>query len=79
MNHGDSDFRYMALNDLIADLQTNKSFDEQCQKKIVQELLRLLKDSNGEVQNLAVKWYAFYIYCVINDHFFCTDHYLFKP
>lgn len=31
--------------------------DEDSERKVVTMLLKLLEDKNGEVQNLAVKWY----------------------
>lgn len=49
----------MATNDLMAELQKDSiKLDDDCEKKIVKMLLKLLEDKNGEVQNLAVKWYV---------------------
>lgn len=60
MTSNDKDFRFMATNDLLAELQKDSiKLDDEAEKKIVKTLLHLLKDSNAEVQNLAVKWYSF--------------------
>ena len=58
MGSEDADFRFMATNDLITELQ-NPTFtiEENTEKKIVDKILLLMKDKNGEVQNIAVKWY----------------------
>lgn len=59
MNSSDKDFRFMATNDLMAELQKETiKLDEECERKVVKMLLKLLEDKNGEVQNLAVKWYV---------------------
>ncbi|KAI8908304.1 armadillo-type protein [Gorgonomyces haynaldii] len=55
MTSTDSDFRYMATNDLLVHLQNETSFDESTERKIVASLLKLLQDSNGEVQNMTIK------------------------
>lgn len=56
MNSSDKDFRFMATNDLMAELQKETiKLDEECERKVVKMLLKLLEDKNGEVQNLAVK------------------------
>ncbi|CAH2312122.1 cullin-associated NEDD8-dissociated 1-like isoform X1 [Pelobates cultripes] len=56
MTSSDKDFRFMATNDLMVELQKDSiKLDEDCEKKIVKMLLKLLEDKNGEVQNLAVK------------------------
>ncbi len=47
----------MATNDLLSELQKDSiKLDEDAEKKVVKTLLNLLKDTNAEVQNLAVKW-----------------------
>lgn len=62
MTSGDKDFRFMATNDLLAELQKDSiKLDDEAEKKIVKTLLHLLKDTNAEVQNLAVKWFVFVI------------------
>lgn len=49
----------MATNDLMSELQKDSiKLDDESEKKVVKAVLRLLEDKNGEVQNLAVKWYA---------------------
>ncbi|VDL64018.1 unnamed protein product [Nippostrongylus brasiliensis] len=50
------DYRFMAVNDLMRELQTNNMrLDDDSEKKVVRMLIRLLDDNSGEVQNLAVK------------------------
>ena len=57
MTSSDKDFRFMATNDLMSELQKdNIKLDDDSERKVVKMLLRLLEDKNGEVQNLAVKW-----------------------
>lgn len=56
MSSTDKDFRYMATNDLMSELQKDSiKLDDDRERLVVQSLLRLLEDKNGEVQNLAVK------------------------
>lgn len=51
----------MATNDLMMELQKDSiKLDEDSERKVVTMLLKLLEDKNGEVQNLAVKWYPDY-------------------
>uniref|UniRef100_A0AAR2KJF0 Cullin-associated and neddylation-dissociated 2 (putative) n=1 Tax=Pygocentrus nattereri TaxID=42514 RepID=A0AAR2KJF0_PYGNA len=57
MTSTDKDFRFMATNDLMMELQKDSiKLDEDSERKVVTMLLKLLEDKNGEVQNLAVKW-----------------------
>lgn len=57
MTSNDKDFRFMATNDLMSELQKDSiKLDDESERKVVKMLLRLLEDKNGEVQNLAVKW-----------------------
>lgn len=57
MTSDDTDFRYMATNDLINELQSPTfQLEDATEKKVVAAVLNLMKDKNGEVQNLAVKW-----------------------
>lgn len=60
MGNEDRDFRYMALNDLINELQRKRlaNLDEAIEGKVVRAVLGLLEGKNAEVQNLAVKWWA---------------------
>ncbi|KAL7044413.1 hypothetical protein ACKWTF_001908 [Chironomus riparius] len=56
MTSNDKDFRFMATNDLMSELQKDSiKLDDESEKKVVKAVLRLLEDKNGEVQNLAVK------------------------
>ncbi|XP_065344068.1 cullin-associated NEDD8-dissociated protein 1 isoform X2 [Cloeon dipterum] len=56
MMSNDKDFRFMATNDLMTELQKDSiKLDDDSERKVVKMLLRLLEDKNGEVQNLAVK------------------------
>ncbi|KAG8436055.1 hypothetical protein GDO86_007236 [Hymenochirus boettgeri] len=56
MISSDKDFRFMATNDLMVELQKDSiKLDEDSERKVVKMLLKLLEDKNGEVQNLAVK------------------------
>ena len=60
----DSDFRYMSLNDLFNTLSVgHQGFlqnDYNTCARTVDGLLKTLDDQNGEVQNLAIKWYYTY-------------------
>lgn len=57
MTSNDKDFRFMATNDLMSELQKDSiKLDDDSERKIVRMLLKLLEDKNGEVQNLAVRW-----------------------
>jgi hypothetical protein len=58
MQSHDTDFRYMAINDLITELNCIESgyLDENVERRIVPALLKLVDDKNGEVQNMAIKW-----------------------
>lgn len=52
----DKDFRFMATNDLMTELQKDSiKLDDESEKKVCRMVLKLLEDKNGEVQNLAVK------------------------
>ncbi|GAB1606379.1 cullin-associated NEDD8-dissociated protein 1 [Argonauta hians] len=56
MTSSDKDFRFMATNDLMGELQKDSiKLDDESERKVVKMLLKLLEDKNGEVQNLAVK------------------------
>lgn len=58
MTSSDKDFRFMATNDLMSELQKDSiKLDDDSERKVVRMLLKLLEDKNGEVQNLAVKWW----------------------
>lgn len=56
MTSTDKDFRFMATNDLMTELQKDSiKLDDESERKVVRMLLKLLEDKNGEVQNLAVR------------------------
>ncbi|KAI6237157.1 hypothetical protein M3Y95_00235700 [Aphelenchoides besseyi] len=55
----DKDFRFMATNDLMTELQKDSiKLDDDIERRITKAILYLLDDRNGEVQNLAVKCLA---------------------
>ena len=57
MTCGDKDFRFMAVNDLMAELNRDAiQLDAESERRVVHMLLNLLEDKNIEVQNLSVKW-----------------------
>uniref|UniRef100_A0A3P9NEE0 Cullin-associated and neddylation-dissociated 1 n=1 Tax=Poecilia reticulata TaxID=8081 RepID=A0A3P9NEE0_POERE len=59
MTSSDKDFRFMATNDLMTELQKDSiKLDDDSERKVVRMILKLLEDKNGEVQNLAVKCYS---------------------
>lgn len=74
LQDADSDFRFMSLNDLHAIFSTASSsllmHDPGVAARAVEGILKALDDQNGEVQNLAVKWYA---RCLINYTKWKTD------
>ncbi|MCP9262800.1 Cullin-associated NEDD8-dissociated protein 1 [Dirofilaria immitis] len=56
MSSTDKDYRFMATNDLIVELQNDSiKLDDESERRVVNMVVRLLEDKNGEVQNLAVK------------------------
>lgn len=56
MSSSDKDFRFMATNDLMTELQKGSiQLDDETERKISKALLGLMHDKNGEVQNLAVR------------------------
>ena len=58
MSSVDKDFRFMATNDLMGELAKDSiKLDDDSERKVVHSVLKLVEDKNGEVQNLAVKWY----------------------
>lgn len=59
MRDADPDFRIVATDDLMKGLTENTlRVAESDERDIVQAVLRLLADVNGEVQNRAVQWYG---------------------
>lgn len=61
LGDADPDFRFMSLNDLHQILTRPKTdflvHDYNTSSRIVDAVIRTLDDQNGEVQNLAVRWY----------------------
>lgn len=56
MSSNDKDFRFMAISDLMNDLQKESiKLDDDSERRIVKGVLKLLEDTNGEVQNQAVR------------------------
>lgn len=62
MSSPDSDYRFMSLNDLLSILTSpNGSLaqaDTALAGRVIDGVVKALDDANGEVQNLAVKWYV---------------------
>ena len=60
LSHPDKDFRFMALNDIYNVLATGPphilSNDYRVAAHTFEGLVKSLDDTNGEVQNLAIKW-----------------------
>ena len=58
----DPDFRFMALNDLLLLLNNSpRDFlhhDYNIAARTVDAIIKTLDDQNGEVQNLAIKWFV---------------------
>lgn len=67
MSSVDKDFRFMATNDLMTELQRDSiKLDDDSERKVVQAVLKLVEDKNGEVQSLAMKWLVNNI-CILCD------------
>lgn len=62
LGDADSDFRFMALNDLYSLVTSNSntipSDSGSTTSRLIDGVVKALDDTNGEVQNLAVKWLA---------------------
>lgn len=58
----DPDYRFMSLNDLFQVLTIGKEDlllnDFNTAARAVDGIVKTLDDQNGEVQNLAIKWYV---------------------
>lgn len=69
LNDADPDFRFMSLNDLLQVLTYAKSdflhHDYNIAARTVDNIVKALDDQNGEVQNLAIKWY---VRCYLRPH-----------
>lgn len=57
MKSQDADFRFMALNDLISELTKDNyiQMDDSTENNTLRQVLALMKDSNTEVKNMAVR------------------------
>jgi cullin-associated NEDD8-dissociated protein 1 len=56
MSDNDADFRYMALNDLMAELsKVTFVLDPHSETRLMHSVLKLLKDNNGGVQNMTIR------------------------
>lgn len=68
MTSNDKDFRFMATNDLMSELQReNVRWDDDSETKVTNQLISQLKDKNGEVQNLAVKCLGYLVAKIKDD------------
>ena len=68
MTSNDKDFRFMATNDLMGELQQDSiRLDDESELKITHQIVGLLMDKNGEVQNLAVKCLGFLVSRIKDD------------
>ena len=60
MTSTDKDFRFMAANDLMAELQKDSiKLDDDSERKVVKMLLKLLEDKNGEVSRNVLARYKY--------------------
>ena len=56
MQNSDRDIRFMATTDLLLELQKDSfKLDDDNERKLISAIIKVLQDSSGEVQNLAVK------------------------
>lgn len=68
MTNADKDFRFMATNDLMGELQhDNIRMDDESETKVTHQIVSLLMDKNGEVQNVAVKCLGFLVGKIKDD------------
>lgn len=52
----DKDFKYMAMNDMLKELNTpGLSLDNDCDRRVANVLVAQLK-TKGDLQELAIKW-----------------------
>jgi cullin-associated NEDD8-dissociated protein 1 len=62
LHDADPDYRFMSLNDLYQVLTIGRPdflhHDYNTAARAVDGIIKTLDDQNGEVQNLAIKWYA---------------------
>uniref|UniRef100_A0A914Q106 MMS19 nucleotide excision repair protein n=1 Tax=Panagrolaimus davidi TaxID=227884 RepID=A0A914Q106_9BILA len=73
MTSADKDFRFMAINDIMESLK-NKSItlDDTTENQLITNLLKLLSDTNAEVQNLDVKCIALLVNYLAQPRLFST-------
>jgi len=59
MKDNDNDIRFMAINDLLNELEKFQkiSLSSGIEKEMVESLLNSLTDKNSEVQSITAKWY----------------------
>jgi cullin-associated NEDD8-dissociated protein 1 len=61
LSDADPDFRFMSLNDLLQMLTVAKpdflQHDYNTAARAVDSIIKTLDDQNGEVQNMAIKWF----------------------
>jgi cullin-associated NEDD8-dissociated protein 1 len=62
LSDADPDLRFMSLNDLLQVLANGKPdflhHDYNAAARTVDAVIKALDDQNGDVQNLAIKWYV---------------------
>jgi cullin-associated NEDD8-dissociated protein 1 len=62
LHDADPDYRFMSLNDLFQVLTIGRADflhnDYNTAARTVDGIIKTLDDQNGEVQNLAIKWYV---------------------
>ncbi|OLL24576.1 Cullin-associated NEDD8-dissociated protein 1 [Neolecta irregularis DAH-3] len=69
MRSPDADIRYMAVNDLHDKLSSQiHPLDEGSSTKLVDAFIKLLGDTNGDVQNMTVKCLAPFVRCCRDNH-----------
>jgi len=59
MKDNDNDIRFMAINDLLNELEKFQkiSLSSGIEKEMVESLSNSLTDKNSEVQSITAKWY----------------------
>lgn len=68
MTSADKDFRFMATNDLMGELQhDNIRMDDDSETKVTNQIVTLLSDKNGEVQNVAVRCLGYLVGKIKDD------------
>jgi cullin-associated NEDD8-dissociated protein 1 len=64
LHDADPDYRFMSLNDLFQVLTIGRDdflhSDYNTSARAVDGIIKTLDDQNGEVQNLAIKWYVIF-------------------